>query len=462
VLHLAWSAASPLFGAPDEGAHVIRAAAIARGQLAGTDVLSAYGWESRVRVPASFEQMARQAGCFVFQPAVTPRCVSRAPLERRIRPAPTAMGRYPPLYYLIVAPVTRISTTRPGVYLMRVLGAIVCAAFLASALASAQLLGAWAVVGVAAAITPMVLYFGAVVNANGLEIAGAVCLWATMTAIARGPGPEPRLVAVATIAFVVLANTRGLSLPMAIVAVVAPLLTATRERVVEIIASRAARIGGGVALAGTVAAVVWIGFVGRIPQDKNVPTHFTIGEGLGRTWRIFEESIAWFGNSEARDLASIVIWAAVWGLLLLVALRIGSIRDGLVLVGVVLLAIAVPIAVSLAHPAPVFTTWYGRYGLALWVGLPVLAGGIVSSSPPRHTGLAVGAIATGLAYGHISAFATAAHRYVVGSGGPRLYFLHPVWSGIVPPVVLLVVVSLAYAAFAAAVARRPARPGCVP
>jgi predicted membrane protein DUF2142 len=459
LLCLAWDAASPLFAPPDESAHVIRAAALAHEQLTGADSLSPYGWVSRVWVPSAFPAMQVASSCFHDAPNRTPNCAGRAPTATGLRATYTGMGRYPPLYYLIIAPFTRVSSPRVAVYLMRLVTAVLCAAFLASALVSAQVLGTWAVLGVAAAITPMVLYFGGVVNPSGLEIASAVCLWATMTAIARGPGPESRLVVRATIAFVVFANTRSLSIPMAAVATIAPLLVATRPRVVEVLRSHAVRVAGGVALVATAAGFVWIELLGRVPSRVLARFHFTVADGLGRTWRLFGQSVAWFGFFEVRDVAAILIWAAAWGALLLLSLYIGSLREGLVLIGVVLVAIAVPIAVSLVHPAPIFTTWQGRHGLPLWVGLPILAGAIVSEAPPRRTRVATGVIAAGLAYGQISAFATAAHRYTVGSGGQRLYFVDPVWSGIVPPIVLLLVVVATCATFAVLTETTAARRG---
>lgn len=419
---------------------MVKAVAVAHGQLGGPDRFEGIGYVVEVRVPRTFSNRA-VAACFRGRPNVTPACDQGPTVDPRIGPAKTLAGRYPPLYYLLVSAPIRLFPTLVGVRLMRVISALICAAFLASALVSAQPLGRWATLGVVAAMTPMAFYLGGVVNPSGLEIATAICLWTSAASIARSGRVDGRLIARATLAFVVFANTRSLSVSFAAIAVGAPLLLATRDRVRELARSTAARAGAAAVVVGTMTGLAWVQLRGRVPDNPFAHPHFTFVAGLGRSWRIFAESVTSFGLFEVRDLAAILIWATLWAALLFVALREAAARDTVVLLGVLLAALLIPIFISMRHPSPILATWQGRHGLPLWVGVPIIAGVIAATNRPRSERIArpqVVAFAALVGYGQVSAFATAAHRYVVGRSGPFLYFLHPVWDGPLPPIVLLV------------------------
>jgi hypothetical protein len=338
---------------------------------------------------------------------------------------------------------------------MRVLGALACAAFLASAFVSARRLGTWAVLGVAATIVPTVLYFGAIVNPSGLEIASAVCLWATVAAIALVPRLSTRLIVRAAIAFIVFANCRGLSLPMAVLALTAPLCLASRARLRELAGNRVARASGIVMAVGTCVAVLWILLFGRYRRSPFAQFDFTVLDGMRRTWKVFGEGIASFGYLEVRDVVAILVSTALWGLLLLVSLRAGRRRDRVVVVTVVTIAVTVPIVVSVLNPPPVYTYWQGRHGLPLWVGVPILAGAVASTGRQLRTPSRAVVIGVACLIGaeQISAFATAARRYTVGTRGPVLYILNPRWTGPVPPALLLALMVIASAFLVARISR---------
>jgi hypothetical protein len=440
LLCLLWGIATPLFGAPDEASHVIRAAAVGRGELGARDRFVGFAWTSEVRAPATLGKLAEASACFSARPEITPGCVARVRADPKLRRTATIAGRYPPLYYLGSAPVARLFPSHAGVAIMRVLAGLACSAFLASALVSAQRLGSWAILGVAAAITPLALYLGGAVNPSGLEIASAVCLWASAAAIARAPSLDTRLIVRATIAAIVFANSRSLSLPMAGIALLLPLLLANRDRARELAASTAVRacaVAIGIAMA---LALAWVELRGRVPTYAFARHDFTLLDGLSRSWRVFQEGIAWFGAVEVRDLIAIALSTALWGILMIIGLRAGVAKDRIVLASVAAIALAFPIAVSFAHPPPIYTGWQGRHGLPLWVGFPIVAGAIAATGrrpiPPASFGLTV-AFAGAIGVEHVSSFATAAHRYAVGRSGRVLYFLHPLWRGPVPPLLLL-------------------------
>jgi Predicted membrane protein (DUF2142) len=450
---IAWAVATPLFAPPDEAAHVLRAVAIGRGQFGGKTLFLSIGSISQVQVPQTYQHMNYDSSCFTSHPDVTPQCARVVRVDPSIGPAPTIAARYPPLFYLLPALATRVLSPAHSIYAMRFIAALLCAALFASAFTSAQRLGRMAILGVAAAVTPLALNLSSVVNPSGLEIAAAAALWMSCAALARGPTLDNRLIVRATIAFAVFANTRSLSVPMAIAAVVLPLCLASRDRAREIARARAARPALAIAAVATVAALLWSQLRGRVPSVPVADrfSQFSVGEGLGRTWRIFEESIAWFGLREVRVLSAIVIWLALWTVLLVIAVRRGTQRDRLVLAALVVVSVTFPIVISMLHPAPIFNVWQGRYSLPLWMGVPILSGTIAATSAPSRLRAerplsAAFAVAFGL--GQVVAFAATAHRYAVGIHGPLVYFFDPDWAGPVPPLLLLLLVTMGAAALA--------------
>jgi hypothetical protein len=199
----------------------------------------------------------------------------------------------------------------------------------------------------------------------------------------------------------------------------------------------------------TVSAVSWGILRGRL-QSVHQTSDFTVADGIRRTWTLFEEAVAWFGLLETRVRVAILIWLALWIVLAVLAIRRGDRRDHLVLAGLTLVVVTLPIVVSLVQPPPIYTRFHGRYALPLWMGVPILAGTIAATrrggtGPPARL---LWALAGAVGLGHVAAFATAAHRYAVGTNGQVLYFLDTEWAGPVPPLLVLAVVTAAASAFA--------------
>jgi hypothetical protein len=458
-LMLAWAWSSPLLTTPDEAAHVVKAAAIGHRQLYGEEVRTVYGFATRVRVPASLAVLgAPSTACFRGRPRITPACAPAPADPPGTRETVTSAGRYPPLFPALVALPLRVAPSRAGVYAARAVAAVAAAGFLTVAFTAASRLGRWAVVGVAAAATPLVLYLAGSVNPNGLEITAAISLWATVAALARGPTAARSLVAGAVVSFVVLANTRTFGPVLAVVALVMSLLLAPRARARELARDPAVRAGGAVAGAAVVVALAWIAYVGR--EDRVLPkVPFSLWRGLTRTWQYVDESVSYFGTGEIRVPWAGIAWAAAVGVIVLVALASASRRDAAVVVGVAVVAVAVPVVITWLQIPPILTKWFGRYGLPLWAGVPVLAGTVAATGarPPRFAvpGWAAPALAALFAAGQVYVFVIAARRYAVGSRGPLVYVVDPAWSTPVPQWLLLLVATGAAVGLSLVVARVP-------
>jgi hypothetical protein len=406
--------------------------------------------------------------CFLAHTDVTPDCVVETadPGEGRFR---IVMGAYSPWYFLIEGVPTLFVTGKPAVYVMRLMSAALCAGLLASALLSAQRLGRWAVVGVAFGITPMALYLGGAMNPNGPEIASAIAIWASAAALALAPRVDERLLARTAIAFAICVNTRGLSLPMAFVAIVLALLLADRGRVREVRALPRFGLWCGVAAGGVAVAVAWSALMG-VKDDVLPDVPFTYFDGLERTPKLFREAIATFGWSEVKMPGVALIWFVALVAIVLLALARGRIRDIVILVAAGVASVSFPTVVSMIQPPPIHAAWYGRYGLPLTVGVPILAGAIAATRRPERwprAGRIVPVLLVGLVVAQVWAFAGAARRYMVGEDGPLLYLGDPAWTPPLPAVLLLVVLVAAVAGYAwfvgtAPVERADVGPGAAP
>ena len=145
-----WAIATPIYGAPDEPSHVLRAASVARGEVIGDErqgsppachrpgVDCAY-WRGHfhyVRVPAGLVTDGREVPprdprfhmpCFAFRPDVPAACFGSLPNRGGLRTTPTNVGLDPPAYYAVAGLPSLVVPSRPGltVYLMRFLDVLV-------------------------------------------------------------------------------------------------------------------------------------------------------------------------------------------------------------------------------------------------------------------------------------------------------------------------------------------------
>jgi Predicted membrane protein (DUF2142) len=454
---VAWAFETPLLAGTDEPSHAIRAEAIVRGQLVGDSLLRIGGIPiaSYVRVPEAFRHSNR-SDCFELHPNRTPAC---APAfrggQRRVR-AITNQYRSPPAYYAVVGVPTLLLPSAAGVYVMRILGALACAALLASALLSARRLrhGGIVVVAVLAAMTPEAFHLGGLVNANGLEIAAAVCVWSTVAAIVLGPSePTPRLITRVGVAVVVLILARGLSPLFAVAAVVAVVALGQRDRLLSVL-RRADTLRWLLAsvVAGVVAAA-WLLYI-KFQYPLNRPGSGLV-HAIDQTPRYLREAVGVFSFRSAgvfsqQDIGLpgivYVAWALAIGVLVVVALAVSSRRQAAVLLAITAAGFALPVLVEGLSIPPIGVPWVGRHGLPLLAGIPIVAATVVTmnrrpSGPPRarRIGIAVLVLVT---VGQVVAFGAAVQRWAVGGAGsanPIRFLFDPVWSPPVPSALLLVV-----------------------
>ncbi len=468
-----WSLAMPLLSGPDEPTHVVKAAAVARGQFTGecrdnsadhAGVCAKSSPFTEVTVPA-FYSLLRNGGnipgtliphhgveCYARRILIPASCViyaSTTTYQNLVRSAWIYDGRYPPMYYLVAGLPTLVGEGRWVLYLMRFFVVLVEALLLASAVFAVIRLtrDRLHLVAMAIAATPMVLYLGGVINASGIEITAALAFWVLGSLTVTVAHPPRWLLIDATIAALVFVSSRSLSLLWIALAITAIAALSTRDQLVALIHRRGAQVAG--VLFGVVSALdlVWIIYehatavdVASANAQALIPRPGTPEFTILRT--SFHHSIYYlpgmigvFGSFDTyAPRLTFVIWYLLGGALLLLSVCSVSWRRSLVLLGCAIGIVALPVLISSSQARHLGYVWSGRDTLPFAVGLPILcATALRGSRRERLVQGVVPAVVVLTSIGTFGAFYEALRRYSVGDQGPQLSFLwHPSWS---PPLI---------------------------
>ncbi|HEV2309911.1 MAG TPA: DUF2142 domain-containing protein [Acidimicrobiia bacterium] len=439
ALAMLWSVITPLFGAPDEPAHAIRAESLVRGEILGTKVHGT--GDLQVTAPAFLSASVRDA-CFAFRAVVPASCMNLGGSFHGDRHMLTSAGRAPPAYYAIVGLPSLLAANLTGVWLMRLLSALLCAALVGLAVDTARryLAGTVAMFGVAVAVTPMLFFLAGALNPSGIEIAAAVAAWvAGVALVTRAPEVDPRLVDRLGIAAGVLLIARQLGpVWVAVIAVVLLVLGGAS------IAQRLWRVGRARAwIAGlavlAVAQLAWNFGTGALNTENTNTVGTTLGlldrirDSFGVQYTRFLEMIGLFGwRDTPAPTGTYLLWILALGGLVLGLFLLAS-RRGLLAAGLLTAAvIVVPILFEVpAAPKDGFF-WQGRYTLTMAVGIPILAAALIRPGPGwrlrRASALTAGALGLGL----LLAFFQFWRRNAVGTHGVIFFFNHAAWHPPVP------------------------------
>jgi hypothetical protein len=291
------------------------------------------------------------------------------------------------------------------------------------------------------ALTPVSLYSMAMPAPNGIELAAALCVWASLLGILRGDRSVVRgreLAIVLGVSGVILATVRPLG-PLWLGCILAICAFAAGLRRFLSLVRRPER-GHVMAVSATILALAasawWIMTQRQVASLESVATDDVPISPLIRALKevplwIFQSIAAFPLRNEPAPMPVYVL-----SLLLLVSLMWSAVvrarsRDRWSLVVVSFLALAAPFAITIATVRVAGTFWQGRYSLPLAFGVVLVTGVILDRTPvllrmPRVT-LVTGAVA--LAVIHVLG-ATALHaremREGVLAGDPRWVFV-PTW-----------------------------------
>ncbi|NTW39750.1 MAG: DUF2142 domain-containing protein, partial [Cellulomonadaceae bacterium] len=389
LLTAGWSAMVPLMGSPDEPSHVIRAAAVARGQWSGelgaapTD-LSRPGAGTIVLLPSDFAAALALPNCYAFQPDEPAACQQDVPPANGLQAAETFAGQYPPLYYLLVGWPSLAMGAEASIYGMRLVSALLTAALVTWGLfrlrsTPSRSLLPWTA---AVALTPMCLFLGGTVNPQGLEIAAAFSFWAACLAVVSRPaGPTTSDLVHATVTGALLVNVRTSSPLWAAVIVAVALVLAPAGRWSAIVRHRAARWVLAGASVASLCAVAWIALHGDVVSTSNqFPQYGNLARAAlavaGQQHSYLVNMIGNFGWLDTpAPVATTLAWIVAGGALLLAGFAVPAIRrPRAALVLVVLATVGAPFVLQVPTAADTGLIWQGRYALPLAVGVPLVAG----------------------------------------------------------------------------------------
>ena len=475
----AWSLATPLMAAPDEPAQAAQAAALVRGQIDEPQVAGPIGPLSEVRVPAWVQSAAFLPNCFAFRPARSARCptvvgTNRAPVTMK-----TQFSNYPPLYFAWVGLPSLALSGTGALYAMRLASALANAALLALGI---YLLARYhsrrfPLIGALVAITPMLLFLSAVINASGLEIAAAFASWCAGLCVIEDREIPPMLATWTSVAFAVFILSRPLSpFDAAVVLTVLAALAGRRRLRTLRTAPRALLIGFVILGAAVVAGVALL--IGGSPGLLGAPLHppLSFGAAFHEVLMLdpsrLEQGIGLFGWTDTPIPHLVTV---LWIVLTSGICLVGLVRAPRFLLAFAILALAIlamPVIFEIPKINQVGAYWQGRYWLPLLVGIPLSAtaasGRVVRGRARAVLGSPMAAIARAgvvvivcalVVWAQVAAFLLALHRYTTGLGRPPgtpIEWTPP--GGVVAVVTVFILGELLLVACLLWMAARPKRP----
>ncbi len=424
----AWAFASPIGAAPDEQAHIVRAAAAGTGQFEGRAV--APYQRSAGLTPTQADFLNRQTQefsipvrlvpptpCFASNPDQSAACVGSpgAPAGSYSVAARSYATTAPPFIYVLAGLAMQLpqDSVLPA-YLGRLALGLVCALLLAAAASAVSGRGSlWPAVGLALAIAPMVLFLASSLTPAGVAVCAAICLMAAVVALWTGP-PTFGLLAVGVLSALalVLARPSALAVVAAVSVAALPLVRARLLFRPSVLLALAV-VGGGV--------VVEVGWV--LGHQPSLPLGgLSVTDGLAvvaEHWpALVQQLVGEFGSTDVPLLAAIpAVWSVLVALLMGAALVIGSLGERLAMVLAAAAVVVLAAAVYAVILAPVGWELQGRYVLPLAVLLPLLGGFVLyrAGAPTRADVFLVGLAVAAMQF---AAFWENARRYAVGRHGP--------------------------------------------
>ena len=423
-----WALSTPIGAANDEGAQVLRAVSIVRGQLLGQPLTAAtqqtldeqqlapyegctrwgvgvLGADKQVAaqrcaapftvvtVPGSFASIPGSEFCNSFDPWPDNCPVHLDGSDQPTR-AITYVGRYPPLYYAIVGLPSLATQNDTAIYAMRLLSGILTASLIGLAIATAV---TWSthrllLLAVTVVATPLLIVFGSVVNPSGLEMSAALCTWTgVLTLVLDHAERPPRgLVVVCTTTAALFALARPLSVFwLALIALFVVLLCPRAVR--SLGADRRVRIGGTIVTGASLLALAWVAWAHSwsvLPVGRRVPGGATLWHSsrlvLGHTDGWYHQFAGSFGWEMANPpLLGVVLLAIALVAVLVVGLVTGERRQLAVLALLGATAVVLPDLLIASQAAKNGIVWQTRDGYPLLCGVVLVAGSIGRLPPWR-------------------------------------------------------------------------------
>ncbi len=391
LIQTAWVLALPPFRGSDEFDHAYRSASVAEGFWRAHKTVPTEGRGDPIPVPRETVEDAR-AACESYSYTSAANCRPGAELGDGLVAVASGASRYNPVFYWLIGTPAQWTPGTTGLYIMRVLSALLCSTLIAIAAWALCLWSrtSWPLLTLVLSLTPVVLYSTVVPAPNGIELAGALCVWTATLGLAteRGRRSSTALVAVATVGGVVLVSVRTLGpLWLALVVLFVLLTIGPSGRATVIKAHRVVLWGGSsLVVLATVASVAWtLTSRANTLERADVESISPWVPTLGQVPLWFLQSIAAFPLRN--DPAPTVVYTSA-GVVFLVLLGASAYtagaRDRILLGALCLLSLLIPFVITISTVAFTGFIWQGRYTLPLSFGVPLMAGLVLERADPRH------------------------------------------------------------------------------
>ena len=425
LLGSVWCFASPLMSAPDEPAHTVKAAAVARGQFTGGST-GVQGERLAVQVPGYIAKLESNL-CFAHHPEVTANCA--LPIDAADRGTTTALtsaGNYNPVYYGIVGLASRGLSGETALYAMRLVSTWVCAFFLATIFWAASSLRrfVWPSLAAAVAITPAVLFLSASINPTALEISTAASVFMCLCSLlerSRALQDSHAKIWCLAVAGALLANTRPVSLLWLAVVVAAAVLAYNLQAFGRVFRYRPSWVPVAVLGLACVFALGWVvssNSFDSLLAGAPVPSDVAAVTMADRTFIYVPEYVGVLGWLDTPPPPAVVYaWVLAMGVVLVVGMTARPLRARWSVALLTVVVLVAPVALQASSSEKVGWIWQGRYILAVLVVL-LLACGVAGRFAPFRTStrtlsivrwtLVAGALA------HIYLLLQGLRRYTVG------------------------------------------------
>jgi hypothetical protein len=376
---------------PDEPAHTIKAAAVARGQFVG-NTTGVQGDPLTVNVPGYIAHLGKYS-CFAQHSDVTPACA--VPIDATDRgwiPAQTSAGNYNPVYYGIVGMGSRGLSGETAIYAMRIVSAWLAAFFLAGIFCAASSLRRFhrPIIASAIALTPAVLFLAGSVNPNALEIAATGAVFMSLCAILEQSASTTRISRLLLVVFALsgslLAHTRPLSLLWLAISVTAAVLFYGVPTLIRTLPKRGFQVSLLMVSLSSLFALWWVvsakSFESLLTGSEPIPADVAVVSMLDRTFGFIAEYVGVLGWLDTYPpIAVIFTWVLGMGFLLVLGLTARPIRNRWPLAMLSITVLSLPVALQASSSESLGWIWQGRYNLPALVTL-LLACGIAARLLP--------------------------------------------------------------------------------
>lgn len=425
-----WALAMPLFSAADEGAHMVKAYAVVHGRRARVDAETGRQY---FEVPSVYAYGGGQdLPCFAFRAEQSADCMTLDENGPDHEVASSA-ATYPPFFYVLAGWPSLVTSGSASLYLMRLSGAVPVALLLAMGIESMARMRRRAplLLGVAVAVTPAVLYFGAMVNPSGLTIAAAFAAWTGGIFLSRSERLERMGWAAARVGLplCVLVLPRRDSVLWAALLVGALLAVTSWARLRQL-----ARSWAVWAWVVAVGACVALQLVVSGAQSGSSFAGQAGGSG-GSFWDALGDA-SWIAHQVQGGILGWLdvnlpfpvfhIFLVSTGFLVVGAIGFARRRVSLTVLAMVVGVALIPLMIGTIQ----YPYFQGRYLMPLTVGVPVMAGlgiveGLRGNPLPRRL---LWLLFPLLAFAQVISFAQAVRRYVSGASADWWFFSSPRWQ----------------------------------